>query len=248
VTHETSSEALARGPRPGSGAFFDAIAARYDLLNRVLSMGIDRAWRARTVRSLALEPGGKILDLATGTADLAIAIARAEPGASVLGTDPSRGMLAFGERKVRARGLAERVRLLAGDAQHIEADAASFDAITMAFGIRNVPDRMTALREMRRVGRAGARVAILELGEPRGGPLSRVARFHVRVLVPWIGALLSGAREYRYLQTSIAAFPPPEVFAAMMREAGLVEVSFEPLTFGACHLYTARVPVHEGDR
>jgi demethylmenaquinone methyltransferase / 2-methoxy-6-polyprenyl-1,4-benzoquinol methylase len=245
---ETSSEALASLPRPGSGEFFDSIAARYDLLNRVLSMGIDRSWRTRTVRSLELRAGAKVLDLATGTADLAIAIAKAEPGASVVGTDPSRGMLAIGESKVGKVGLASRVRLEMGDAQRIEAEDGSFNAITIAFGIRNVPDRLAALREMRRVGRPGARVGILELGEPRGGILGPLARFHVRVMVPRIGALLSGAREYRYLQTSIAAFPPPEEFAAMMRQAGLADVEYAPLTFGACHLYTARVPDPEDER
>lgn len=247
MTDETSSDALAPHPRPGSGEFFDAIAARYDLLNRVLSLGIDRSWRTKTVRALELEPGARVLDLATGTADLAIAIARSEPSAEVLGVDPSRGMLAVGEAKLARRGLDERVRLEMGDAQRLEAEDGRFDAITIAFGIRNVPDRAAALREMRRVGKPGARVAVLELGEPRGGLLGPLARFHVRVLVPRIGALLSGAREYRYLQTSIAAFPPPEEFSQMMRDAGLVDVRYEPLTFGACHLYKGRVPAPEGE-
>lgn len=228
--------------RPGSGEFFDAIAARYDLLNRVLSFGVDRGWRTKTVRALALAPGMRALDLATGTADLAIEIARRAPGVEVVGADPSRRMLAIGREKVRARSLEARVRLEEGDAQRIDAPDASFDAITIAFGIRNVPDRARALREMVRVGKPDARVAILELGEPRGGIMGPLARFHVHVMVPTIGALLSGAREYRYLQTSIAAFPPAEEFAATMRSAGLEEVSATPLTFGVCHLYVGRVP------
>lgn len=228
--------------RPGSGEFFDAIAKRYDLLNRVLSMGIDRGWRRRTVRSLALRPGMRVLDLATGTGDLAIEIARSCKGVEVVGLDPSRGMLDIGREKVRARGLEDRVRLIEGDAQSLPFEAAEFDAITIAFGIRNVPDRALALREMARVGKPGARIGILELGEPRSGILGPLARFHIRVLVPRIGALLSGAREYRYLQASIAAFPAPDAFAATMRESGLADARADALTFGVCHLYSGRVP------
>jgi demethylmenaquinone methyltransferase/2-methoxy-6-polyprenyl-1,4-benzoquinol methylase len=223
--------------RAGSGEFFDAIASRYDLLNRVLSMGIDRGWRRRTVRALGLRPDMRVLDVATGTGDLAIEIARAEPGVEVTGIDPSRGMLAIGREKVAARGLDRRVRMIEGDAQELPFEDASFDAITIAFGIRNVPDRARALREMARVARPGGTIAILELGEPRSGILGPLARFHIRVLVPRIGALLSGAREYRYLQASIAAFPAPEDFAAQMRESGIDAPSATALTFGVCHLY-----------
>lgn len=228
--------------RPGSGQFFDAIAKRYDLLNRIISLGIDKGWRRKTVRALELGTGMRVLDLATGTADLAIETARSQHDLEVVGVDPSREMLAIGREKVQRGDLASRVTLLEGDAQRLEQDGASFDAITMAFGIRNVPDRDAALREMVRVGKPGARIAILELGEPRSGILGPLARFHVHVMVPAIGALLSGAREYRYLQTSIAAFPEPERFAEQMRAAGMTDVRVTPLTFGVCHLYTARVP------
>lgn len=223
---------------PGSGEMFDRIAQRYDLLNRILSLGIDHGWRRRTVRSLGVDAHVRpeILDLATGTADLAIAIARAYPSARVRATDPSRNMLAIGRDKVRARDLSERVTLEVGDAQSIELPDASVDAVTIAFGIRNVPDRRRALAEMARVTRPGGRVAVLELGEPRGGLLGPFARFHIRQVVPRLGALLSGASEYRYLQRSIAAFPEPEVFLAMMRDVGL-SAAVTPLTFGVCHLY-----------
>jgi demethylmenaquinone methyltransferase/2-methoxy-6-polyprenyl-1,4-benzoquinol methylase len=112
----------------------------------------------------------------------------------------------------------------------------------MAFGIRNVPDRDQALHELSRVTRPGGRVAILELSEPRGGLLGPLARWHVHRVVPWLGGLISGSREYRYLQQSIAAFPAPEEFAAQMRRAGLEVSSVRPLTFGVCHLYVGRVP------
>lgn len=229
--------APATAPQPGSGAMFDKIARRYDLLNRMMSFGVDRRWRARTVRALALPKtdAARVLDVATGTGDLAIDIARRHPGAEVIGVDPSGQMIAVGDRKVaRFDG---RVRLQLGDAQGLEFPDASFDAVTIAFGIRNVPDRAAGLREMARVCRPGGRVAILELGEPRRGVIAPLARFHIRHVVPRVGALLSGAREYRYLQASIAAFPAPDAFAAMMTEAGLAVLEVVPLTFGVCTLF-----------
>lgn len=223
---------------PGSGAMFDRIAARYDLLNRVMSFGVDRRWRRRTADALALpDRPRRVLDVATGTADLAIEIARHYPQAAVVGVDPSTGMIEVGARKLAARALDDRITLAVGDAQALDFADASFDGATMAFGIRNVPDRPAALRELARVCRPGARVAILELGEPEGGLMAPLARFHIRTVVPRVGALLSGAREYRYLQSSIAAFPPPAGFAAMMKEAGLDVLDVVPLTFGVCHLY-----------
>jgi demethylmenaquinone methyltransferase/2-methoxy-6-polyprenyl-1,4-benzoquinol methylase len=224
-------------PRGGSGEMFDAIAPRYDLLNRVLSLGIDQRWRRELVRQLELSADARVLDHATGTADLALLIARSGPGIRVLGLDPSTEMLRVGQAKVDAAGLAKRVELRRGDAERLDDLAsASFDAVSMAFGIRNVPDRPRALAELCRVTRPGGRVAILELSEPRGllGPL---ARWHVHRVVPWLGALLSGAKEYNYLQRSIAAFPPPEEFGRVMAQSGLRVLSIQPLTFGVCHLY-----------
>ncbi len=240
---DVESGVEATEPRAGSGAMFDRIAHRYDLLNRVLSLGIDQRWRRRTVRSLELTDfTSRVLDLATGTADLAIMIARRHPAAHVTGLDPAERMLAKGQLKIGKTGLAERVRLLTGDAETLPFDDASFDGVTIAFGIRNVPDRARSLREMCRVTRPGGRVAILELSEPGGGLFGRIARFHVHRLVPWIGALISGAREYSYLQRSIAAFPPADEFAAMVEEAGLSMVRVERMILGVCHLYVAERP------
>ena len=221
ATAETSTTDVATTPRGGSGEMFDKIARRYDLLNRLMSFGIDRRWRKKLVEALELRPGGRALDLATGTADVALTIAARHPSASVLGTDPSKGMLEVGQRKIEHAGLGNRVRLALGDAQQIETADDSFDAACISFGIRNVPDRARALREMARVVRPGGRVAILELSEPQGGLLGALARFHVHTLVPRMGALLSGAREYRYLQQSIASFPGAPEFTAIMRGAGL---------------------------
>ena len=228
-------------PRGGSGAMFDRIAHRYDLLNRVLSLGIDQRWRRRAVRSLELDGRTpRVLDLATGTADLALLIAREHADAHVTGLDPAERMLDVGRAKVREAGLEERVRLVTGDAQSLPFPDDHFDGVTIAFGIRNVPDRARALREMGRVTRPGGRIAVLELSEPGPGPLGRLARFHVHTLVPWIGGLLSGAREYRYLQQSIAAFPSAPEFVRLMEGAGLAMVRVQPMILGVCHLYVAQ--------
>lgn len=223
----------------GSGAMFDRIARRYDFVNRVLSLGLDKGWRRRTVRALQLGERPRVLDVATGTGDLAIEIARMTPGATVVGLDPSSEMLAIARDKLARRRLADRVTVEVGDAQQLPYASCEMDAATIAFGIRNVPDRPMALRELARVVRPGGRVAVLELGEPRGKLLGRAARFHTRHVVPRLGALLSGAREYAYLQRSIAAFPPAEQFAEIMQQSGLHVIEVVPLTFGACTLYVA---------
>jgi demethylmenaquinone methyltransferase/2-methoxy-6-polyprenyl-1,4-benzoquinol methylase len=225
--------------REGSGAMFDGIARRYDLLNRVISLGIDQSWRRQTVAALNLSAGARILDLATGTADLAIMVARKEPGARVIGLDPSAGMLQVGQEKIARSGLAERVELVSGEAESLPFEDGSFDGICMAFGIRNVPDRERALREMARVVKPGGRIAILELSEPRGGVLASLCRFHIHTVVPYVGAILSGQREYHYLERSIAAFPSSEEFTARIAAAGLVPLETRSLTLGVCHLYVA---------
>jgi demethylmenaquinone methyltransferase/2-methoxy-6-polyprenyl-1,4-benzoquinol methylase len=216
---------------------FDRIAARYDLLNRLISLGVDQRWRRRTVAALELAAGGRVLDLATGTGDLGLLIARTYPDVSVVGLDPSLNMLAVAQQKIARAKLEPRVQLLSGIAESLPFEDASFAGTTIAFGIRNVPDRPKALREMARVTRPGGRVCILELSEPRSGVLAWAARFHMHTVVPSVGALLSGAGAYRYLPRSIAAFPPAEEFAEMMRAAGLDVVAVQPLTFGVCHLF-----------
>ena len=242
-------------PALGSGAMFDRIARRYDFCNRVLSLGLDRGWRRRAVRALQLPPDARprVLDVATGTGDLAIDIARACQGAAIVGLDPSTGMLDLAARKVARRGLGDRVTFVVGDAERLPYRSCELDAAAIAFGIRNVPDRGAALRELARVVRPGGRIAVLELGEPSGraaedapfyarlarGALGGAARFHCRHVVPRLGALLSGAREYAYLQRSVSAFPPAPEFAALMRRSGLHVVDIQPLTFGACTLFVA---------
>jgi demethylmenaquinone methyltransferase / 2-methoxy-6-polyprenyl-1,4-benzoquinol methylase len=178
-------------------------------------------------------PGAVAVDLATGTGDLALRIAASYPGVKVIGIDPSEGMLAVARRKAAGT----RVELRLGDAQAIELDTGSADAVSIAFGIRNVPDRDQALREMARICRPGGRVAILELTEPRGGVMGALARAYIHQVVPRVGGALSGVAEYGYLQRSIAAFPPPEAFADRMASAGLSVIDVIPLFFGVAHLF-----------
>jgi demethylmenaquinone methyltransferase/2-methoxy-6-polyprenyl-1,4-benzoquinol methylase len=229
----------AQSPALGSGQMFDRIAPRYDFVNRVLSLGLDKRWRRRVIKELALAPNARVLDVATGTGDLAIELAKAVPAGKVIGLDPSANMLAVATLKLARLGLDGRVALIEGDAQALPQASCEIDAATIAFGIRNVPDRPRALRELARVVRPGGTIAVLELGEPKRSLLGRAARFHTRHVVPRIGALLSGKREYRYLQTSVAAFPPNDEFAQIMRDSGLDVRKVIPLTFGVCTLFIA---------
>ncbi len=227
----------------GSGAMFDSIAARYDLMNRLMTFGIDQRWRRQVVDLLQLSGSSRVLDLATGTADLALLVAQRLPQAKVVGLDPSTNMLSIGMAKVRKAGAEGRIELVHGDACQLPFEDGSFDGITMGYGIRNVTDRPRALREMSRVLRRGGRVCILETGEPTG-PLGLAARLHMRVVVPLLGGLLSGApAEYRYLQQSTTAFPRPERFAEIMEGSGLRVLQVVPLLAGASHIYVA-TPSH----
>ena len=243
----TNADGVGVGSADGSGEMFDAIADRYDLLNRVLSLGLDGGWRRQAVDALQLPTPADALDLATGTADLALEMARQAPEARVVGVDPSAGMLRRGRRKVEDLQIADRIRLEQGSAEALPFGENSFDGVGMAFGIRNVTDRPAALREMARVCRPAGRVAILELSEPRG-LIGLGAKFYLRSVVPWLGCLLAGSREYRYLQRSIAAFPPPDRFAELMQDNGLEVLEQRPLLFGVCHLYIARPASAESQR
>lgn len=227
----------------GSGAMFDGIASRYDLLNRLNSFGADRRWRRTTAEELRLDGAGgtaRVLDVASGTGDLAVAVARRYPGITVKGIDTSREMTAIGRDKVERLGFGRRIELSEGDAQDLVFPDRSFDAVTIGFGIRNIPDRHRALREMARVTRPGGTVAVLELGEPPRSLAGALSRFHIRFVVPGLGALLAGAEEYRYLERSIRAFPPVAEFARTMAAAGLESIETRRLTFGVCNLFLGR--------
>lgn len=226
-------------PRAGSGQMFDGIAERYDLLNRVISFGVDQSWRQQTVAALDLAQAESptVLDLATGTGDLALLVAKNYPRARVIGLDPSVRMMEVGRQKVATRGRSDAISFVEGDAQNLPFEDNTIDGLTMAFGIRNVPDRPLALREMARVLRPGGKAGILELSEPQTGMLGALGRFHMHHVVPFLGALISGEAEYRYLPQSIAAFPQPADFARLMTQSGLTVERVVPFTFSVCQLF-----------
>jgi len=221
---------------------FDAIAARYDFLNHLLSAGIDRRWRRRAIRSLALQGGERVLDVCTGTADLAIAARTSRPAAArVVGIDFAGAMLRVGEAKLRSRGLESTVALVRGDAASMPVAGASVDALTIAFGIRNVEDVSAACREMARVLKPGGRFAILEFGIPTIAGLRRAYLWYFRSVLPRIGALVSrDAGAYEYLPASVGAFQTPQAFMTILRQSGFADVAAVPLTFGIVFLYTGR--------
>jgi demethylmenaquinone methyltransferase/2-methoxy-6-polyprenyl-1,4-benzoquinol methylase len=210
----------------GSGSMFDVIARRYDFINRVLAMGLDIGWRQHMVqvvkKSVSSVEKPKLLDMATGTADVALMLRKEIPSATVLGLDPSHNMLAVGREKVTKAGWdTSDVNLLWADAQDFSSKypASSFDAATMAFGIRNVPDREKALCEIHQVLKDQARFCILEFSEPDEsfGIMGRVTRLFIRYVVPFFGGVLSGApREYWHLQKSINNFPVPQEFGRIL--------------------------------
>lgn len=222
---------------------FDAIARHYDTLNHLLSAGLDKRWRARTVASLDLSGRERLLDMCTGTADLAIA-AVTGPGArarAVVGIDFSANMLAHGLAKVRAAGLSSRVCLARGDATQMPLPDASFDVATVAFGIRNVLDPELACREFHRVLAPGGRLAVLEFGSPAIPVLRGAYLWYFRHVLPRIGRLISRHDDaYTYLPASVAEFPSGETFKAILLRAGFVSAEFRTLSLGIVYLYLAR--------
>jgi demethylmenaquinone methyltransferase/2-methoxy-6-polyprenyl-1,4-benzoquinol methylase len=230
-------------PTPGAPekaavrSMFDRIAPRYDLLNRVLSAGTDVRWRRRAVDFLGIPPPARVLDLCTGTADLLIEALGRDPRNSGLGVDLSHGMLVRGAAKLARTGHAAQAALAGGDGERLPVRDGRFDGALVAFGIRNVGDPVTAMREVRRALRPGGRFVVLEFSTP-GGLFGTAYRFYFRHVLPRLGGLVSGdASAYAYLPASVARFPTPDAFAGLMREAGFEDVRWQPLTGGIACLH-----------
>jgi demethylmenaquinone methyltransferase/2-methoxy-6-polyprenyl-1,4-benzoquinol methylase len=222
---------------------FDAIAGRYDFLNHALSVGLDRGWRRRAIRELALTGRERLLDICTGTGDLALEAATHRRGhaAEVVGLDFSGEMLRLALDKMRRLGLASRVRLARADAMRLPLADASCDVATVAFGIRNVAEPFVACREVRRVLRPGGRLAILEFGMPTLPVVRQAYGWYFRRVLPTIGRLISGHREaYEYLPASVDEFPAPGEFSRRLSDSGFASVRTVPLALGTVYLYIAQ--------
>jgi demethylmenaquinone methyltransferase / 2-methoxy-6-polyprenyl-1,4-benzoquinol methylase len=221
---------------------FDAIAGNYDFLNHLLSAGIDTRWRRKAIASLKLTGRERVLDLCTGTADLAIAAVNARPGAArVVGVDFAGAMLRVGLQKTRTRNLADRLSLVRGDAADIPAASGSVDAVTVAFGIRNVQNTAAACSEIFRILRPGGRLAVLEFAIPTTPGVRTAYLWYFNRVLPRIGMIISKHNAaYGYLPASVGAFATPDEFVKILRQSGFSEISAVPLTFGIVYLYTAQ--------
>ena len=227
----------AQGKKEEVEAMFDAIAPRYDLLNRLLSFGIDQLWRKRAVAMLREDRPRRILDVATGTADLAIEALALHPQ-KVVGVDLSEEMLERGRHKIQRLGESDRITLQRGDAERLPFSDAQFDAVLVAFGVRNFEHLGQGLGEIRRVLRPGGAVVVLEFSKPRAFPIKQLYDVYSRHVLPRIGQAVSGSEgAYRYLPDSVAAFPDGPDFLERLRAAGFADVRWQLLTFGIASLY-----------
>jgi demethylmenaquinone methyltransferase/2-methoxy-6-polyprenyl-1,4-benzoquinol methylase len=219
---------------------FDNIAPAYDTLNHTMSLGIDKWWRRRAINWLARFSPKRILDVATGTGDFAIVACRRLQPDSLIGTDISEGMMNVGRDKVEKAGLSDKISFAREDCTSLTFNDNMFDAITVAFGIRNFADLDKGLAEMCRVLTPGGHLVILELTTPENFPMKQLYSIYSKVVIPTLGRLLSKDKSaYSYLPQTIKAFPQGEVMTGALSKAGFAEVNYTKLTFGICTLYTA---------
>ena len=224
---------------------FGEIAGKYDFLNHLLSLNIDRYWRWRTVRTVAPKSGDRILDVCTGTGDLALAYHKATNGeAEIVGADFCHEMLAIGHQKGMKARAGDRLTFIEADTQSLPFPSDRFNIVTVAFGLRNVADTDAGLAEMTRVCSPGGHVAVLEFSSPEWQPFKGIYSWYFRNVLPRIGQMLARNAEsaYSYLPESVGEFPQGEALAERMRRVGLTEVSYRPLTLGVATLYVGKKP------
>ncbi|MBD5346211.1 MAG: bifunctional demethylmenaquinone methyltransferase/2-methoxy-6-polyprenyl-1,4-benzoquinol methylase UbiE [Bacteroides sp.] len=221
---------------------FDNIAPAYDFMNRAMTLGIDRLWRAKAIKMIMPHKPERILDIATGTADLAIEMhRRLHPLRGIIGVDLSEGMIEVGRRKINAAGASADIELQVADCLALPFADGCMDCVTAAFGVRNFADLAAGYREMARVTRPGGLLCVLELSTPRGIITGPLYRLYTRTLIPAVGRLVShDTRAYSYLPESIEAVPQGKDMVALIESNGWVSACATPLTFGACTVYTAR--------
>lgn len=218
---------------------FDSIAFSYDLQNSILSLGQDIRWRRMLAKSLRFESGPHVLDLATGTGEVAMEICRRHSRARVIGVDFSPGMLAIGRKKIKSRGLEHRIHLLIGDGRRLPFRSAAFDCATISFGIRNIEERRSVLDEMRRVLKEGGQLLIMEFDFPDAPVLNRLYGFYFNHILPPLGNWLSRTNyAYSYLVESVHGFPSDAEFRDEIVEIGFEQVESRSLTLGIAKIYT----------
>ena len=219
---------------------FDTISGNYDGLNRVISFGIDVKWRRKVVQTIAAHHPATVLDIATGTGDLAIQIAESVPGARITGLDISPGMLEVGKEKVRKKNLESRIDMVIGDSEALPFADNTFDAITVAFGVRNFETLEKGLSEINRVLKPGGIFMVLETSVPVKFPYKQGYSIYTKTLLPLIGRIFSKDRSaYAYLSESASVFPYGEVFNNILRKTGFINVNDKPQTFGVATIYEA---------
>ena len=219
-------------------SMFNAIANRYDFLNHFLSAGIDKIWRKKTIEELKSVQPKKILDVATGTGDVAILACKILKPERIIGIDISDGMLSLGRKKIATLNLTPVIELLNGDSETINYETNYFDAVTVAFGVRNFEHLEKGLSEMLRVLRPGGKVSILEFSKPKAYLFKGFYNLYMKIVAPGFGKLLAKNKEaYEYLNDSVKAFPDREAFIAIMQKAEFKQTYFKQLTLGICCIY-----------
>lgn len=223
---------------------FNKIAGTYDFLNHFLSLGIDVYWRKRVIRAIAPYKPRQLIDIATGTGDLAIGLAALNPE-HITGLDIAEQMLEVGEKKLTKKGLHDKIQFVQGDSENLPYNANSFDGVTVAFGVRNFENLDTGLAEIQRVLKPGGIVAILEFSKPKAFPFKQLYQGYFQYVLPLLGRLFSkDDAAYRYLPDSVMAFPDGKAFLKHLRKNGLTNTQWQPLTFGIASLYTAEKPAY----
>lgn len=231
------------GKKEQVGEMFDAIAPKYDLLNRILSFGIDKGWRKKLVAQVDGLPHAYILDIATGTGDLAIALAKLEGVVKVVGIDISEGMLGYGRVKVARERLDKIITLQKGDGEHINFVDNTFDIATVSFGVRNFENLKLGLEEIFRTLRPGGTIKILEFSQPQNAFFGTLYRFYSATLLPLIGRLVSrSSAAYSYLPASIKAFPYGKDFTDILNDTGFINTTCQQLSFGIASIYSGTKP------
>lgn len=216
---------------------FNDIAPRYDLLNHLLSMNIDKGWRRKAMRHMGEKEKGHLLDVACGTGDFSIAAYKAGVQ-HITGIDISANMVEIGRKKVHEMGLDDRITLQTGDSEQMDFEEGTFDVVTVAFGVRNFEHLEVGLKEMQRVLRPGGKVIILEFSMPEHFPMKQLYRFYFRHILPYVGGWISGNKAaYTYLPESVMKFPQGKVFLGIMRDCGFSDVLQQKLSFGIASLY-----------